>query len=158
MRLTFRLILTDSYSSWRRAIDDIMTMMQNVLCAYRILIPNGTDITPDSPKYIYLTYQSIGSRLTSLQPSWAMSNCENKGKSTWIPPIEFRVQCIECVTTAFTSCGCRKQDKRVKLCGRDFRGGFNPQVGHELTLMTMKMQIHNMQGMDYMEMVHSPAT
>lgn len=40
----------------------------------------------------------------SPRPSWAISSCEKSGNSTWMPPIELRVQCIECVTTAFTSC------------------------------------------------------
>lgn len=60
------------------------------------------------------TYQSSGSRLTSLHPSWAMSSCENNGNSTWMPPIEFSVQCIECVTTALTSCREYKKNRLVQ--------------------------------------------
>lgn len=53
---------------------------------------------------VILTHHSVGSRLMSPRPSWAISSCEKSGNSTWMPPIELRVQCIECVTTAFTSC------------------------------------------------------
>lgn len=58
------------------------------------------------------TYHNAGSRLASLQPSYGISSWEKSGKSTWIPPIEFNVQWIECVTTALTSCEC----VRVCIC------------------------------------------
>ena len=32
------------------------------------------------------------------------SSCAKRGKRTWTPPTEFRVEWTECVTTAFTSC------------------------------------------------------
>lgn len=49
-------------------------------------------------------YHKAGSLFISLQPSYGISNCENNGKRTCIPPIEFKVQWIECVTIALTSC------------------------------------------------------
>jgi len=61
--------------------------------------------------WIFLTHHSVGSRLISPRPSWAMSSCEKSGNSTWMPPIELRVQCIECVTTAFTSCKSKSKNK-----------------------------------------------
>jgi len=46
---------------------------------------------------------NVGSFLTSM-PSYGISSCEKSGNSTWIPPMEFNVECMECVTTALTSC------------------------------------------------------
>lgn len=64
------------------------------------------------------SYHNAGSRLASEFPaqSEGISNCENSGNRTCIPPILFSVLCMECVITALTSwsisaCGvCTKYD------------------------------------------------
>lgn len=62
--------------------------------------------------YKSIAYHNAGSRFISLQPSYGISNWENNGKRTWIPPIEFKVQWIECVTMALTSCNIYPEIKR----------------------------------------------
>lgn len=63
-------------------------------------------------------YHKAGSLFISLQPSYGISNCENNGKRTCIPPMEFKVQWIECVTMALTSWNRNKKKKRKKVRGR----------------------------------------
>lgn len=48
-------------------------------------------------------YQREESFLLSTGVSCERSSCANNGNNTWIPPTEFKVLCMECVMTAFTS-------------------------------------------------------
>lgn len=54
---------------------------------------------------------NVGSFFTSM-PSYGISSWEKSGNKTCIPPMEFSVQCIECVTTALTSW----ENKKRNLC------------------------------------------